>query len=95
MKTYYCRQPRFANIANFVRCDDPAHAAILEDAGYERISRADARRRITWINGENDAWSDGRAIGPISFAALTDPQHPEYREYGSAVAIADLREVLA
>ena len=95
MKTYYVRSSRFANIADFVRCDDPAHAAVLEGAGYERISRADAGRRIRWINAENDAWSDGRAIGPISFAALTDPAHPEYREYGSAVAVATIQEMQA
>ena len=95
MKTYWIRSPRFANIADFVRCDDPAHAAILEDAGYERITLTDARQRIRWINAENDAWRDGRVIGPISFAALTDPTHPEYREYGSAVAVATIREARA
>ena len=69
--TYYHRHPRqFANECSMLKASTAAQGADLRDQGYERLTVAQARRHLAWINAENDAWGSNRAIGIMRFADI-------------------------
>lgn len=84
-RKYYAKSPRgFANEVHFIHAGTPEECQELEDAGFERITREQLRKQVSFVNYENDCWGSNRAFGRIPFAALTDPRHPEYVNYSAA-----------
>jgi len=71
------KHPRnFANECDMIRCETEADAEAAEEDDYERLTNTEARKHISWLNGENDAWGSNRAFGGLSLQAiLTDPRY--------------------
>ena len=62
--TYWHRHPRnFANECSMLKATTIEQMRDLATQGYERLSVAEARRHLAWVNAENDAWGSNRAIG--------------------------------
>lgn len=80
--TYYHLHDRgFANECSIIRCESDAERESAEAEGYERITRADLARHISYINAENAAWGSNRAFGRIRLVDVATS--PEYA-YGVA-----------
>jgi len=95
-KTYHHDHPRgFANECHIIRCESTEEQALAEGDGYERISRRELARHISWVNRENAAWGSGRAFGHISMDdVVNDPEYRFYtgREYQEIAAERAARE---
>lgn len=67
MKTYWHNHPRgFANECNLCYAETREEQHALEKLGYTRLTLAEVRAHIRWINAENDSWGSGRAFGRLS-----------------------------
>mgnify|MGYP003396336434 CR=1 FL=1 len=72
---YYHQHPRnFANECNLVKVlvGDKDSADEAEAEGFDRLSRAEALRHISWINSENESWGSNRAIGVMRLLDVED-----------------------
>ena len=68
MATYDHKHDRgCANLCEIVRAETPAQRAELESYGYERLTVAELRKHVRWVNGETEAMSYGttHSIGAI------------------------------
>ena len=63
MSTYWHKPGRFANELNIWRADTKEQESALTSHGYNRITREEARRLVSWTNAENRAWGSGNAFG--------------------------------
>ncbi len=74
-KTYWHNHPRgFANECDMVFATTREEREYLRDLGYERLSRAEARKEIRWVNGENESWESNRAFGPMALDTIEQVQ---------------------
>ena len=65
---YFHRHPRnFANECSMLKASTKEQIEDLEAQGYERLSVAEAKRHLAWINAENSAWGSNRAVGVMRF----------------------------
>ncbi len=69
--TYWHRHPRgFSNECEPLRCETPADRRRAQQDGYERLTLAELRRHVRWLNAENAAWGSNRAVGRYHVAAI-------------------------
>lgn len=69
--TYYHRHPRnFSNECTMLKASTPEQMRDLAERGFERLTVVQARRHLSWINAENDAWGSNRAVGVMRFADI-------------------------
>lgn len=76
MATYWHKHPRFANECYLFRCEREEDEQALRNLGYERLTVAELRRHVQWVNGENESWGSNRAFGRIKVEEVrTSPDY--------------------
>lgn len=60
MKTYWHKHGEWANTCSLARCESRENEQEARAAGYERLTQAEMRRHVRWVNGE--MWQGQRKI---------------------------------